>query len=188
VKQKAHTKLKSGTLLAASGNLLDPNFARSVVLVCTHGEEGTFGLTLNHPLDINLSDGIKDLDDWDAPLFRGGPVQENSLHVIHRLSDINVGSEEVVPGVFWGGDIDALLALLSKREELVSQCRFFVGYSGWGKNQLDTEIDQDSWYVCDASEDLIFLDDSANHWRRLFETMGPDYRVLANFPDDPSLN
>ena len=186
--QKAHTKLRPGVLLAASGSLLDPNFARSVVLVCTHDDDGSFGLTLNQPLDLSLSDGIKSLDGWDAPLFRGGPVQENSLHVVHQLADIDIGSEEILPGVFWGGDIDALLALLSKKRALVNKCRFFVGYSGWGKNQLATEIDQDSWYISDADQGLVFYDDPANHWRALFETMGPEYRVLANFPDDPSLN
>jgi putative transcriptional regulator len=70
----------------------------------------------------------------------------------------------------------------------LNQIRFFVGYSGWGEGQLADEIERDSWYLINGQDDKIFCDDSPNHWRRIVRTMGHEYEILANFPDDPRLN
>lgn len=182
-----HETLKSGDLLIAAANLVDPNFLRSVVLLCEHIDQGSFGLVLNHRTELNLDDIVSGLD-INAPIYKGGPVEENSLHFIHRSKSLELESMEVAPGVFWGGDFEGLMESIKNHEVDIDDCRFFVGYSGWGPGQLREEVITDSWYVTDATQDLVFTDDSVNQWRRVLRTMGPSYKLLSTFPDDPRLN
>jgi len=182
------TPADRGTILVASANLFDPNFSRSVVLLCDHRPEGSFGLVLNRQLPHSLSEVTEGLEGWDAPLFRGGPVQENTLHFIHSRPDLEIGSQKVAPGVFWGGDFKQLQESIRAGQVEPDDVRFFVGYSGWGEGQLQDEIAKSSWYLTRGHAELIFCDDSNNQWRQIVKIMGPDYAIFANFPDDARLN
>ena len=177
-----------GMFLVAGANMLDPNFSRTVILLCEHKYEGSFGLVLNQPLPLKLGDIVTNIENSNGRIYRGGPVQENTLHFIHRRADLDIGSKEITPGIFWGGNFETLAKSLSKKKIFEKDVRFFVGYSGWGEGQLDNEIKSDSWYVSKANTKMIFYEDSRNHWRRIFKTMGEKYEILANFPDDPRLN
>jgi len=127
---------ETGMLLISGVNMLDQNFARSVIFLCDHQKEGSFGLVLNQPLPLQLSDVVTKINGWDARLYRGGPVQENTLHFLHKSPDLDINSHEILPGIYWGGDFDALNEILSKKKMPASDFRFFVGYSGWGDGQL----------------------------------------------------
>lgn len=177
-----------GVLLIAAANLLDPNFTRSVILLCEHQQEGSFGLILNRELPIGVKDVVQDDLPWDAPLFRGGPVQENTMHFIHRCPELAADSQEVLPGIWWGGDFEKVSRLLTYEEIEPADVRFFIGYSGWGEAQLADEMDRDSWYLRKGREDLVFPGDIDNLWRQALRSMGPDFTILSNFPDDPRLN
>ena len=180
-------QLRSGILLIAAAGMFDPNFGRSVVLLCEHQAKGSFGLVLNQRLDATMSDLIETCD-WDSPVYRGGPVELGALHFIHCRDDIDVGSHEVLPGVFWGGDFVKLNRLLSEGVLTPEECRFFLGYSGWGEGQLQNELEHEGWYLCSASRELVFKQDSADFWRQTLKQMGPDYKILSTFPDDPRMN
>ena len=177
-----------GTLLIAAASLWDDNFARTVVLICEHRQEGLFGLVLNRRLKHMLSDARDDFHGFDAPLYKGGPVQENTLHLLHRRADLDIGSVEVMPGVFWGGDFGKLTAWLKFNRPDPDEFRFFVGYSGWGQGQLASEIKRDDWYLTPGEPQTIFAPEPTNLWRATLRTLGPSYRVVATFPDDPRLN
>ena len=174
--------------LIAGANMLDPNFSRTVILLCEHKYEGSFGLVLNQPLPIKLTDIVTNLKKWDGKVFRGGPVQENTLHFIHRRADLDLGSKEIIPGIFWGGEFEVLVKNITANKISSADVRFFIGYTGWGEGQLDNEIKRDSWYLRKANMQMIFYKDSRNHWRRIFKAMGAQYKILTNFPDDPRLN
>ncbi len=178
----------AGMLLIAGANLLDSNFARTIILLCEHRYEGSFGLVLNQPTSLHLTDVIQDVADWDTQIYSGGPVQENTLHFIHRCPKLEIGSREIFPGVYWGGDFEALNRAVAAKHVDPSDLRFFTGYSGWSEGQLDNEIKRDSWYLSKAKVDTVFHPDSPNHWRHIFKTMGSEYSILASFPDDPRLN
>jgi putative transcriptional regulator len=178
---------RAGVLLIAQTSLLDPNFGRSVILLCEHSDEGTFGLVLNQRLDLGVRDLVDDIG-WDAALHKGGPVQPNTLHFIHRDASLDIGSQEVLPGVYWGGSFDGLSDALASGQIAPDAVRFFVGYSGWGRGQLAGEIERDSWYLAAATPPLVFCEDPRNHWRLVFREMGPEYALLAHFPDDARLN
>jgi putative transcriptional regulator len=179
---------RPGTVLISPPMLQDPNFRRTVVLLCEHNDEGSFGLILNRPLDIDLNDVLEDYLPFDDPVGLGGPVQRNTLHFIHRRDDLIPGSIELPNGVHWGGDFDQIKTLLQGGDLSGDDVRFFVGYAGWSPGQLQGEIDNDGWIVTQTGADVLFPDDPSTLWRSVLRSMGGEYAILANFPDDPRMN
>jgi putative transcriptional regulator len=177
-----------GTLLIAEPFLKDPNFQRTVVLICEHQEEGTLGFVLSRRHQVWLDDVMPDFEGLKIPVFYGGPVQEDTLHFIHALGDQVPGSVEVAPGIYWGGDIDRALTLLRSREASHQDFRFFIGYSGWGTGQLEQELKEKSWITSPANGDLVFSSDENSIWKNALKRMGGDYELMVHFPTDPSLN
>jgi len=179
---------KRGILLIAGAHLIDPNFKRSVVLLCEHNEEGTFGLILNKPLDLNISEAIEDIEDLGMTLNAGGPVQPNTVHVLHRLGDEVEDAIEVADGVYWGGNYETIRSMINTRHANSDDFRFFLGYAGWGPGQLQQEIEQDSWYQTEARAQVIFNPVYDRMWARALRAKGGDYAIIANTPEDPRLN
>jgi len=178
-----------GILLLAAASLPDPNFDHTVVLLCDHADEqGSFGLVLNHRTTVKLRDVIEGEGEWNAPLYRGGPVQLNSLHFLHRGCDQDPEAIELVEGLYWGRDFDSVREAFDKGSADPADFRFFAGYSGWGEQQLSGELKQESWYLAQATAELVFDEDIKNQWRNAFRTLGPDYSILSTFPDNCMLN
>ncbi len=178
----------SGTLLVSGPFLPDPYFRRSVVLLCMHDAEGSFGLVLNRPIGMGVSELMEDLPELASPVGIGGPVQSGNLFFLHTLGERIEGSLPVVEDIRLGGDYAQLRAMLSAAPKLAKHVRFFVGYSGWGSEQLDNEINERSWLVHPASKHLVMGTSIDGLWRETLRAMGPAYAPLANFPEDPSLN
>ena len=82
---------EAGVLLIAPPMMQDPNFRRTVILLCEHGMEGSFGLILNRSISMHLADVVEDMGDYEGPLSVGGPVQPNTLHVLHRFGGTSRG-------------------------------------------------------------------------------------------------
>jgi len=166
----------------------DPNFERTVVLVCRHDEEGSFGLVLNRKSNLKLSDVLDVFQqEGDMELSIGGPMEYNTLHYIHQLDKL----QEAIPlsqSVFWGGDYEQLKEFLSSGLISPDEIRFFLGYSGWSPGQLQEEIDNKIWIVNNTATDLLFDLNQDSLWREILKQMGGKYKVLANYPIDPSLN
>jgi putative transcriptional regulator len=101
-----------GILLIADPFLKDPNFLRTVVFLCEHKEEGSFGFVLNRQYENTQDELIPELEGHKLPVFYGGPVQIDSLHFLHQYPDLIPGGQEVIKGVYWGGDFDALANLV----------------------------------------------------------------------------
>ena len=181
-------KPRPGLFLLSNSTLPDPNFHRSVVLLCEHNDEGSFGLVMNQSIPFKLSEGVPGLTGWDAPLHRGGPVQTNSLHFIHGRKDIDLGSHEVAPGVFWGGDFNKLNHMMAEGVTRPEEFRFYIGYSGWGEGQLQDELKQQAWYMKPANHNEAFKLDSGHMWENILTSMGPDFAMLSHVPLDPRTN
>jgi putative transcriptional regulator len=173
--------------LIASPILRDPNFARTVVLLCEHDEEeGSMGLVVNRPSDLTLGQTIEGFeDDATQKLWVGGPVQRDVVLVLHRNAAIP-GARPVVDGMALGGEPDELLALL--RGARWSDVRVFSGYAGWGAGQLQRELAERSWIVCPARADFVFDSDPDGTWSALLRFLGPRYAYLATIPLDPRVN
>lgn len=180
--------LKNGNLLIAEPFLGDKNFERSVVLVCEHDAKGSFGFVLNQTTDVLLADVLEQNIYPDIPLFIGGPVEQNTLHFIHRRADLIEKSVQIKEGLYWSGNFEQVIELLNVGALLAQDIRFFVGYSGWGAGQLDMELKKDSWIISQTPPDFIFETESKGFWRAVLKLMGGKFKVLANYPIDPRLN
>jgi putative transcriptional regulator len=177
-----------GKLLIANPFMQDPSFKRSVVVLVEHNTDGTVGFVLNHPLEVKLNDAASDFPQFDTQLFFGGPVQLDSLHYLHAYGDMLPGSMEICDGVFWGGNVEALKVLINANSLNPDGIKFFAGYSGWAPRQLDGELEGKSWIIAPAESGIVFETNPDNLWRRTLRSMGDEYAIMANFPEDPRLN
>lgn len=184
-----HTR---GKLLVATPELQDPNFARTVVLVLEHNADGALGVVLNRPSDTTLAESLPSWADLAAPpsvVFVGGPVQPEAA----------IGLARTAPGAD-GADLDGFAPLFGglgtidlarAPEDLafpVETVRVFAGYSGWGPGQLDGELAAEGWYVCEAFPGDPWTAQPQDLWRAVLRRQPGPLRLVASFPDDPSLN
>jgi putative transcriptional regulator len=179
---------ETGSLLIADPFMKDPNFMRSVVFLCEHRAEGSFGFVLNRPLRIKLGELIPELEGFDIPVYFGGPVQTDTIHFLHQVPDQIPGGFEVVDGVFWGGDFALLTTLISNKTVDIGKLRFYLGYSGWGEKQLENEMKEKSWLTTMGLKQLIFHHNFEEIWKDALSHMGNPYAQMVNYPLDPQLN
>ena len=178
-----------GDLLISEPFLPDPNFERTVILLCEHNQDGSFGFVLNKPSSLKLEDVLDEVSGYDKILYTGGPVQGNTLHFIHKTPSLVQQAEAVSNGIYWGGDYDNLLSLINTRQLAPEDIKFFVGYSGWGSGQLEAELEENSWIVYkQATAQQVFETPPDQLWRDVLKSMGGKYRMFSNYPIDPRLN
>jgi len=177
-----------GTLLIANPFLKDPNFMRTVIFLCEHKEEGSFGFVLNKLYTNTLGDLLPELDDYKIPLYFGGPVQKDTIHFIHQYPDMISGGEQVLENVFWGGNFESMMALIKTQQIDLDKIKFFMGYSGWGENQIESELQEKSWLTAKATRKLLFHKMPGDIWKDSLKHLGGEYEMMINFPIDPQLN
>jgi putative transcriptional regulator len=180
--------LAPGVLLVAEPALLDPNFRRTVVLLCDHNDEGSFGLILNRPTELHLDEVLAESIALDAPLYFGGPVQTDTLHYLHAYADEVEEAVAVLDGVGWGGPFEEIIEQVQRGALDAGGFRFYVGYSGWGAGQLAEEVDEGGWIVLPGSDAAVFGDDPTALWRGVMRSLGGEYALLSTYPDDPRMN
>jgi putative transcriptional regulator len=177
-----------GILLIADPFLKDPNFMRTVVFLCEHQDEGSFGFVLNKNYNYNLDELVSGVDDLKIPVFYGGPVQMDTIHFLHQYPDKISGGYKVVDGVYWGGDFETTIELIRAGEINLNKIRFFIGYSGWASGQLADELKEKSWLTVQANRKLVFHKKTDEIWKDALRQLGGDYEMMINFPIDPQLN
>lgn len=180
--------IAKGSILISEPYLGDTNFERTVVLICDHNDQGTFGYILNKPTAIEINSVIKDLTNFPLHLHIGGPVSQDSVHFIHRSKYRLDGDVEIQENVYWGGNFEDLKELIITGKILPKDVRFFIGYSGWGEGQLNREIENKSWIIGSASSEEIFETEPEQFWRAILKNMGGRFKQLSNYPIDPRLN
>ncbi len=178
-----------GDLLISEPFLNDPNFERTVILICENNDEGTFGLVLNKKTKLKLVDVLSDEIDFDGELNLGGPVEQNTLHFVHRNTKEVEGTVDLGRGIGWSGDFEQLKSMLSQRLLSEKDIQFYLGYSGWAEGQLREELDAQSWFVKKGATPEEIFDMSVDElWKSVLKTMGGKYKVFSNYPVDPRLN
>jgi putative transcriptional regulator len=178
-----------GKLLLASPTMSDPNFARSVILIAEHTEEGAMGLVLNRPAETTVADAVPDLEwlagDGDAGVWVGGPVSPASVIVLAEFED------PARAALIVEDDLGFVPAEIDDRDEFASgvrRVRVFAGHSGWGPGQLEAELEEDSWIIEPAKRGDVFNADPEALWSQVLRRKGAEYVLLATMPMDPSLN
>lgn len=182
-------KIKNGQLLLSEPTLLGENdFNRSVILIAEYSKEGTVGFILNKPLDFTIGDLIPEINS-SLSIYNGGPVEQDNLYFIHTIPNKIINSIEISNGIYWGGDFESLKTLLNENEILKTEIRFFLGYSGWSKEQLETELKENSWLLIENKEKENLLKRStSDFWKDKIEAQGGDYILFSNAPENPILN
>lgn len=181
-------KIQPGTILIADPFLKDPNFLRTVIFLCEHKDEGSFGFVINRKLEYVIGDLINDLNGCDFPVFYGGPVQQNTIHFLHRCPGLITGGEKIANDIFWGGEFDEMVGLLQKGKLAKADIRLFLGYSGWGEGQLQDEFKEKTWLTTFSTDKLVFMPDTNSIWKYAVKQLGGEYEQLINYPLDPQLN
>ena len=164
-------------LLLSMPQLLDPNFARAVVLLCKHNDDGAFGLVLNRPL-VTTGMVMVQLDppvatDRELDIWIGGPVepQRSWILVGGRPEQPEVyGASEIAESVYLSTSPDLLRRLLEPQPP--ANARLVVGYAGWAPGQLETEIHSNGWLHCSADPELIFGTDVGAKYDRAMQKIG----------------
>ena len=141
------SKLKKGYLLIAEPSLIgDLSFNRSVILLADYNESGSVGFIINKPLKYTIQDLIPDIN-ADFKIYNGGPVEQDNLYFIHNIPDLIPNSVEISDGIYWGGEYESTKELINNGKINKNNIRFFLGYTGWEENQLETELGANSWIV-----------------------------------------
>ena len=180
-----------GTLLVASPTLGDPNFARSVILLLDHDEDGALGVVINRPTAVGVAQVLPHWQPFTTEpgvLFQGGPV---ALDSALGLAAVQAGEEDEplgwrrVVGPLGLVDLDTPPEILAAE---MAALRIFAGYAGWGAGQLEEELAQDSWYVVPAEPGDAFSPEPERLWRAVLRRQGGELAFVSTAPDDPTMN
>ena len=172
------------TLLLSMPQMTDPNFARSVVLLCDYLPEGAFGLVLNRPTDLPASEMVRleppVMRGNGLPLFIGGPVQPERGWILTGEQPEEPDFRTVVDGLYLSTSPNLLRRVLEARPE--PRARVVAGYAGWGPGQLDEELAQSAWLMADVQLDLVFDVDATVMWETAIRRLGADPSLLQTSP------
>ncbi|MCG1036434.1 YqgE/AlgH family protein [Polaribacter sp. DS7-9] len=181
-------KLNKGKLLIAEPTILNDNsFNRAIILLTEHSNNNSVGFILNRPLNYTVNDLLPELN-CNLPIYQGGPVEQDNLYFIHSIPELIPDSIEVENGIFWGGNFESLRNLIKEDRLSSSDIRFFLGYSGWSENQLEDEMNDNSWFLSENDFENIFSADNETLWKNKLLQKGGHYKLWANAPSDFNLN
>lgn len=183
-----HLNLKGQLLLAMPG-MVDPRFTRSVILICSHTRQGSMGFVLNHPVTSpkfsqilkELKIPVQDPDVLDkVAVFRGGPVEQGRGFVLHSLDYSTPASGRV-------GDLAGMTATLDALRRIASPnppkaALMLLGYAGWSKGQLESEIGQNGWLTMPATRELVFETQHSMQYGAALASLGISEELLSADP------
>lgn len=181
--------LEKGKILIAEPSIIgDISFNRSIILLVEHGNNGSIGFILNKPMSLNISDLIPEIES-NFKIYNGGPVQQDNLYFIHKISDLIPESIMISEGLYWSGNFEYVLKLIKKGEINKNDIRFFLGYSGWDSNQLNNELNNNTWILAENShnKNIITAVDEV-FWKNKMLDLGGEYSLWSNAPEYPSHN
>ena len=183
---------RRGSLLVAKPTVGDFFFKRSLVLIVDPDEgEGAMGVVVNHYTGYNLRDVMPDIESVEEiPLYLGGPVGPQMLFFMHTLGpEVVPESVDLGNGVWFGGDFDAIKRYVELGAPVDGHVKFIVGYSGWEKGQIASELRRHDWAVLvGGGKDLLMGDGDDDRWRDAVSQFGDRYRLWLNLPSDPTFN
>jgi putative transcriptional regulator len=188
----AAQRVRAGTLLLASTDLLEPTFRRSVIYIVEHNDGGTLGVVLNRPSETavyNVLPQWSELAGKPKTMFVGGPVKRDAALC---LAVLRVGADpEGIPGMRHVAGRMAIVDLDADPDTIapfVEGVRIFAGYSGWTIGQLEGEIERDDWIVLSALVSDVLVESRVDLWARVLRRQPQPLPLLATHPVDLSRN
>ena len=179
--------IAKGKILVAMPALLDQNFRQTVVLLCNHGIEGSLGLVLNRPTDVEVSAVVNDFPALAASgrVYAGGPVGRNAMLILGQSNTIPDG-HSILKDVFLAKDIQMFKDAALQNPN--GKIRCYLGYAGWAPGQLEAEMKPEAWSLMSCNSGMIFDTDPTLLWQNMMRRLGNDWGVYASMPPDLSMN
>ncbi len=174
----------SGQLLVAMPHMEDPRFARTVVYMCAHSDDGAMGFVVNRLIDSMRFDTLMDqlgLDSTkarpDLPVHFGGPVEASRGFVLHSTDLIQEATLLIEDDIALTATTEMLKAIGDG--EGPERCVLALGYASWGAGQLDREIQENGWLLVPADEQLVFGENNDAKWEGALTKLGIDLSLLS---------
>lgn len=182
-------ELAKGSLLIASPDIDTGLYFRSVILLCEHTPNGSFGLIINKPLEMQLPEDLVNLNDQANPnvqLRTGGPIQPNQMMLLHSSETLADQALKICDGVYLGGDMQFLQQAIDNMNGPALRLTF--GYTGWNGGQLEREFLGGNWFLAPGSARYVFEVDPDKLWQTILRELGGKYATYSMIPEDLSLN
>lgn len=184
-----YSQLSKGTLLLASPEIDSGILFRSVIIICEHTPNGSFGVIINKPLEVELPEDLLNLDKKQNPhvtIRAGGPLQPTQMMLLHSSDTQSEQSLKLCDGVFLGGDLQFLQeAVANSNGPYIHLC---FGYTAWPPGQLEREFLSGNWFLHPGSPRHVFQTPPDKMWQTILREMGGKYATLSMIPEDLSLN
>jgi putative transcriptional regulator len=181
--------LKQGQLLIADPFMQDDHFKKAVVGLCDYSiNDGAVGFILNRPTNLYMRDVLFEFPEFEAVIYYGGPVANETIYYIHRKGDLIENSKEIIPGLYWGGDFHTIKFLIKNEVITPQDIKFYIGYSGWTPGQIEDEIETNSWILDPLDINHPFNQYPLDMWQKCMHNKGNHFSVLADMVDTVSLN
>ena len=179
-------EVEIGTILISKPFMEDKRFEKTIILIVEVSAEGTVGFIINKATSKPIDIIIEDCPKLDINVKYGGPVSTNNLFFIHQNSDlIKKNKQNVKAGIFWGGELEDIIKRHKSGELSINEIAFFLGYTGWEKNQLEEEIKEGSWIISNMQLTQIH---NKLDWSKLLIDINKEYEVWAKAPANFHLN
>lgn len=173
-------------LLIALPALADPNFARSVTLICQHDADGAMGIVVNRTSEYTLGDVLQQMqiasDDerlCAQAVLAGGPVHPERGFVLHDGGHAWDSSMSIADGLYVTTSRDILEAMA--RGEGPVHATVALGCAGWGAGQLEHELVENSWLTAPADAELLFATPVEQRWQGAAGRIGVDLSRMADY-------
>lgn len=179
----------SGKILISQPLSSDMFFNRSVVLLAHNTDHKEhFGFIINKPLDITIDSVFEDLTNLNTPIHLGGPCEPDSIFFIHSLEDQIPNSKHIKDNIYWSANINRVLELNNLGMVNSQNIKFFIGYSGWQNDQLESELKQNQWIISDITADLLWQTQQKLIWSKSIKKLSPEYDQWLVVPENPNYN
>ena len=190
LKNKRERGFLDGQFLIAMPGMADANFARTVVYICAHSDDGAMGFVINRAQQLSFSDVLLHLDlveedevirlpgtTRDFPIRSGGPVESGRGFVLHSDDYLSESSIPVSDDICLTATLDIVRAISRGRGP--QRGLMMLGYAGWGAGQIENEIGANGWLSCPAQEELIFDTNLDSKYERALALMGITPAMLS---------
>jgi putative transcriptional regulator len=168
------------SLLLSMPQMHDPNFTRTVVLLCEHNAEGAFGLVVNRPVVTTMkvvgADLPHDSTEHELEVWVGGPVEPERSWILLHDEQTDGRAVRVCDGVFLSTSVELLTRILDRSAD--ARTRLVTGYAGWGPGQLDAELAASAWLSMDVAVDLLFDTPADEMWETAIRRLGANPGTL----------
>ena len=179
--------MKGKLLISSPGLLTDMIFYKSLILIVEDTDEGITGFILNRPTDLFIHKEIESSKKIKIDIHYGGPISSNHYFLLKSEKKYSE-TFNVYNNIYWGNNIEFLFDLIEKNKINMNDLILLQGYSGWGVDQLEDEIKNNSWILDDKKEKDFFSLKEKNSWNHLIKNLGDKYILWSNSPDDITLN